>query len=50
MGRDGTCRYPTDTCSADHRVDFEAGGPTSAGNLACQRDHNIMVPHTGGMV
>lgn len=48
MGRDGTCRYPghyrrADTTQMDHRIDFEAGGPTAAKNLAslCQHDHNI---------
>ncbi len=46
-GRDGTCRWPdcerpSDRCQKDHRIDYAAGGPTSAGNLVslCQHHHN----------
>lgn len=48
VGLDGGCGYPDCSCRGirsqmDHRVDFENGGPTTAGNLSaiCQRHHNI---------
>ncbi|AIT61550.1 HNH endonuclease signature motif containing protein [Corynebacterium doosanense] len=48
VGRDGTCRGPGDNRSAadaqmDHSVDWAAGGPTCADNLAslCAHCHNI---------
>lgn len=47
-GRDEVCRWPGCSRPAhesqkDHRIDFAAGGPTSASNLAslCQHHHNI---------
>ncbi|MGP5592776.1 HNH endonuclease signature motif containing protein [Corynebacterium flavescens] len=65
-GRDGTCRWPgcsrqAHQCQKDHRIDFAAGGPTAASNLAslCQHHHNIktdgrafyiMDPFTGDIV
>ncbi|WPF67133.1 MULTISPECIES: HNH endonuclease signature motif containing protein [unclassified Corynebacterium] len=46
QGRDGRCRFPgcqARACQLDHRVNWEDGGPTSAGNLAslCQHHHNM---------
>lgn len=46
--RDGTCVYPgcgrdASGCQLDHRIPFEAGGPTTPGNLfaLCQKHHNM---------
>lgn len=46
QGRDGHCRFPgcqARVCQLDHRVNWEDGGPTAAGNLAslCQHHHNM---------
>ena len=48
IGWDGGCSFPGCHCPGiraqmDHRIDFEAGGPTTAANLAtiCQHHHNI---------
>ena len=66
QGRDATCRWPgcsmpAHYCQLDHRVDYDEGGPTSAGNLVslCQHHHNVktdgrvryvMDPFTGDIV
>ncbi|WP_213813654.1 HNH endonuclease signature motif containing protein [Glaciihabitans sp. dw_435] len=47
--RDGTCRggsgcpAPADQCDIDHTIDWQYGGETSAGNLAClcKSHHNF---------
>jgi hypothetical protein len=47
QARDRTCRFPgccrrATSCDLDHRIPYESGGPTSAGNLhaLCRRHHN----------
>lgn len=62
-GRDWVCRWPgcnrpAERSQKDHCVDYEAGGPTTAANMAslCQHHHNrktdgivhyLLDPHTG---
>lgn len=66
VGRDGVCIYPgcdrpAENCQLDHRIPFDAGGPTTPGNLfsLCQHHHNektdkkafyVPDPHTGEIV
>lgn len=63
IGRDGTCRWPGCTrrathCDADHRINYDDGGPTASSNLVmlCRHHHNrktdesifyLLDPHTG---
>ena len=63
IGRDWICRWPgcnrkATHCDADHRINHDDGGPTTAANMAmlCRHHHNrktdeeihyLLDPHTG---